>query len=259
MPPEVAAVNDILLTTKAALGSLGTTFDSLGAQTAQMAMLGSELEIAQHLNSLRKQMQEQDKKQEDGIAEIQELLRDLMEVQIIRHIQQQVEAEIETQIDEMVKEQVAENLDQHIPKTLQDELEERKQELEAVQRALHNSESRRANAELRSSDTDGSLHTIYRSNGEVSALFPKTLRALFALDAEASKRVLIEYEQPDVSDSRERNLNRFIQFCGVSYQVVSTNKPDHENDVTYRSPTAVKHEYGSFGFGALRGATLGGS
>jgi hypothetical protein len=57
-------------------------------------------------------MQEQDKKQEDGIAEIQgkrpgqgfhrpvdllnrktstELLRDLMEVQIIRHIQQQGE------------------------------------------------------------------------------------------------------------------------------------------------------------------------
>jgi len=29
---------------------LQTTFDSLGAQTAQMAMLGSELEIAQHLN-----------------------------------------------------------------------------------------------------------------------------------------------------------------------------------------------------------------
>ena len=51
-----------------------------------------------------------------------------------------MEAEIETQIDEMVKEQVAKNLDQHIPKTLQDELAERKQELEAVQRALHNSQ-----------------------------------------------------------------------------------------------------------------------
>lgn len=50
-----------------------------------------------------------------------------------------MEAEIETQIDEMLKEQVAENLERHIPKALQDELAERKQELEDVQRALHNS------------------------------------------------------------------------------------------------------------------------
>lgn len=36
---------------------------------------------------------------------------------------------------------------------------------------------------------------------------------------------------------------------------VPTNQ--NEDDVTYRSPTAVKHEYGSFRFGAIRGATLG--
>jgi len=259
LPPEVAAANEILLTMKTALGSLGTTFDSMGAQTAQMAMLGSELEIAQLLNSLRTQMKEQDQRQEEGIAEIQELLKDLMEVQIMRHLQLQVEAELETHIDEMVKEQVAHNLDKYIPKALQNELAERKQALNNVQLALHNSESRRANAELRSSDTDSDLHPIYRPNGEISALFPKNLMNLFTLDAAACKQLLIDYEQSDISDSRERNLNRFIQFCGVSYQVVPTNQLDREDDVTYRSPTAVKHEYGGFRFGMIKGAALGGS
>jgi hypothetical protein len=111
-----------------------------------------------------------------------------------------VEEDIDTHIDELVKVQVAKDLDQYIPKTLQDELAERKLQLEEVQRALHNSrvliscflpilqftnncsESRRANAELRSSDTGSCLHTIYPPKGVVSALFPRTLRELFALD-----------------------------------------------------------------------------
>jgi len=257
LPPEVAAANEILQTMKTALGALGNTFDSMGAQSAQMAVLGSELEIAQHLNSLRSIMRQQDQRQEDGIAEIQELLRDLMEVQIMKHLQQEVETEIEMQIEETVKQQVANKLEEYIPKALQDELAERKQELEQVQQALHNSESRRANAELRSSDTDGVLHTIYQPNGEISTLFPKNLMNLFTLSAQVAKQLLIDYEQQDVSDSRERNLNRFIQFCGVSYQVVPANQPDREDhDVTYRSPTAVKHEYGSFRFGAVKGASL---
>src|ERR1700720_2761017 len=102
-----------------------------------------------------------------------------------------VEVEIETRIEETVKEQVAAKLHEYIPKELQDELAARKLELERVQRALHNSlvshsfplrtqsyalvhhsESRRANAELRSGDMDSALHTIYQPNGNISALFP---------------------------------------------------------------------------------------
>jgi len=50
-----------------------------------------------------------------------------------------VETEIEIQIEETVKQQVANKLEEYIPKALQDELAERKQELEQVQQALHNS------------------------------------------------------------------------------------------------------------------------
>lgn len=29
-----------------------------------------------------------------------------------------------------------------------------------------------------------------------------------------------EYELPGISDARDRNLNRFMRFCGVSYRLV---------------------------------------
>jgi len=150
----------------------------------------------------------------------------------------------------MVKEQVALNLLEHVPESLQADLAMRKRQLEEVQQALHNSESRRANAELRSGNTDGTLHTIYRSDGEISPLFPEDLSSLFALDGDTAKRLLMEYEQgPITSDSRESNLNRFIQFCGVLYQVVTRVEQTSpiEDDVAYRSPVVVKHMKGFFG------------
>ena len=80
--------------------------------------------------------------------------------------------------------------------------------------------------------------------------------------AGTAKQLLLDYGQPDVLDShsRERNLNRFIQFVGVSYQVVRvplvlsrlseaeasqvpTSQLHHEDDVRYKSPTAVRHEH----------------
>lgn len=42
--------------------------------------------------------------------------------------------------------------------------------------------------------------------------------------AEICKALMLDYEIPDVSDARDRNLNRFMQFCGVTYQMV-TNSP----------------------------------
>jgi len=46
------------------------------------------------------------------------------------------------------------------------------------------SESRRENALLKVGDANNMLHTIYKSNGEVSLLFPKTLAAMSTLEGE---------------------------------------------------------------------------
>jgi hypothetical protein len=218
-PQEVVAAKEILNMMKNALDPLHVAFDSLEKQVGHIAMLGGH--ETEQLNPLRKRMQALDRKQQHGIEEIQLLLNDVLQKQIGELMKQEIEREYADQIDRLVEEQVAACLMTHIPQELQDEVAKSKRELEALQRALHNSESRRANASLRVSDPTTVLHTIYTPTGEISADYPKSLGALKDLDAETSKRLMIEYLIPDPLDERERNLNRFMQFCGLPYQIVS--------------------------------------
>ncbi|KAF9012589.1 hypothetical protein BDQ17DRAFT_712636 [Cyathus striatus] len=119
----------------------------------------------------------------------------MLKNQIVENMREQVEKEIVEQIDELVREHIAECLKEHIPQDLQNDVADSKRELREVRLALHNSESRRLNANLRS-------------------------WSLFSLDADTVKALMGNYEIPDPSDSCDRNLNRFMQFLGVRYQLV---------------------------------------
>jgi len=86
-------------------------------------------------------------------------------------------------------------------------------------------------------------------DGTVSPRFPKDLKGLFSLDGEFSKGALrirqkksssltqvtkaesvkalmndYEFKQP-LSSNNDHNLNRFMQFCGVRYQLVARYFP----------------------------------
>ncbi|KAF8514643.1 hypothetical protein BU17DRAFT_77019 [Hysterangium stoloniferum] len=219
--PEVEAVQDILMTMKGALSALGMTFDSLGEQTSKVAALGPALENAQQINILRGHIQQQDLRQEAKIDEIKVLLKDVLQHEIVDHLRGKVAEHINDQIEEQVRAQVEHQLTHHIPVTLQDQVDEHKRQLEDVKRALHNSESRRANSLLRSNHLGDPLHSLLMTSGEASALFPKDLTALFALDGPTAKQLLADYGLSDLGDSREKNLNKLMQFCGVAYQMVS--------------------------------------
>ena len=91
------------------------------------------------------------------------------------------------------------------------------------------------------------LRTIYKTDGTISTLFPKNLQELFGMNseqsitaprqlniadddlqfvaAETARRLLDEYGMWDGTKSRERNLNHFMQFCGVNYQLVGEDRP----------------------------------
>lgn len=136
-------------------------------------------------------------------------------------MKEQVNREIVDQIDALVQEQVAQCLKDHIPEDLQLELAQNKQEFEELQLALHNSESRRMNGSLRANRPEEALHSIYMADGTISHLFPKDLKGLFDLDADTLKDLLAEYGlAAGISHIRDANLNKFMQFCGVRYQLV---------------------------------------
>jgi len=218
---DMFSTGNLITNLKEASGSLGDIFEKLQSQTTEVAILG-QLGTTPEIKRLHRQLNEQDEIHREGVAEIRLILKDCLETQLFEHLKKQAQREIEAEIDELVREQVAECLEMIIPQDLQDEVAKQKSELKELRVKLHNSESRRANASLRSNQPDESLRVIYMQNGEVSSHYPKSLKELFDLDSETSKALMIDYELPDVSEARDRNLNRFMQFCGVSYQMVRT-------------------------------------
>lgn len=59
------------------------------------------------------------------------------------------------------------------------------------------------------------------TDGTVSRHYPKDLESLFKLDDEITKALMSDYKLPHSdSDSQDHNLNRFMRFCGVQYQLV---------------------------------------
>ncbi|KDR75618.1 hypothetical protein GALMADRAFT_1330576 [Galerina marginata CBS 339.88] len=204
---------------KSPLGHLTAAVDALQGQAMQIALLG-EPGTRKEIFDLREQMVNQDKKHQEGLAEIQHILDELLENQVVEEMRKHVEQVIANQIDGLVKEHVAECLKTHIPQELQSEVESSRRELEELDLRLHNSESRRANGNLRHNKADDLLATMLMPDGTVSTYYPKDLKGLFELDGETTKALMADYGLPEPTGSRDHNLNRFMQFCGVRYQLV---------------------------------------
>ncbi|KAG8708119.1 hypothetical protein FRC08_000105 [Ceratobasidium sp. 394] len=217
--PEAERVRAVLATMQQTLGQLGINFDSLGDQTAKVTTLPSGMEANQEILAVQRHMSRQRRKQDENIEEIKKLLREVAQEQIVEHLRSQVAEQVLEVIDDFVEQEVQRNLEEIIPVELQRQVEEQKKQLEDVRRSLHNSEARRANALLRSTHMTDPLHKLLLPNGMVSADFPEHLGELFAMDGVQAKRLLGEYGI-EPSESREKNLNRFMQFIGVSYQMV---------------------------------------
>ncbi|KAF8161351.1 hypothetical protein B0H34DRAFT_781895 [Crassisporium funariophilum] len=217
---DVERTQKAVIDLKKPLENLAEALGGLHVQTMQIANLDGQVGTKQEINDLRNQLRNQDHVLKNGMDEIQDILDKLLKDQVVSNMRKQVEKEIADQIDELVKEHVAECLRAHIPQDLRDEVAESKHELEQVRLALNNSESRRANGNLRSNKPDDLLGTIYMTDGKVSPHYPKDLKSLFSLNAESTDALMKDYELPNASDSRDHNLNRFMQFCGVRYQLV---------------------------------------
>ncbi|KAF7315020.1 ATP-binding cassette transporter [Mycena indigotica] len=146
------------------------------------------------------------------------ILGKVLNTEVIEHMKSGAEADIARQVDALVAAQVAELLKLHIPEELQVEVARQEEWLEEIQRDLRNSENRRANAMLRDGES-APLQPIYKMDGTVADKFPSTLKELFEMDVSTSQELMREYELSECSASRERNLNRLMQFFNVKYQL----------------------------------------
>ncbi|KAG8909935.1 hypothetical protein FRC00_009172 [Tulasnella sp. 408] len=210
---------------------LQVTFDTLDNAGKRVAGIGADFDHSAQIGSLKRHMLSGDTKHQQKIDEIKLLLKDSLKEDVVPYVNTVISNDIDHQLDEMIQSLVAEEIARQIPQSLRDQITEHKRHLEEVYVSLqnaiaklitersHTSEARRANALLRSTHLKDPLHPLLKANGEISDKFPRDLTALFALDAAEAKALSAEYGLPDIGDSRERNLNRFMQFCGVSYQM----------------------------------------
>ncbi|KAF6763008.1 hypothetical protein DFP72DRAFT_874379 [Ephemerocybe angulata] len=181
------------------LNALSAAFDGLHGQTMQVAVAG---EGKKDITDLGEDVEKQQLQHEAGVAEIQAIIDELLDKQALGQLRDEIEKEISLQIDDIVQAQVSACLLAHIPKELQEEVEESKQELGTQTKQLD---------------------TLLMPNGAVSPNFPKDLRTLFNLDAETCKALIEDYELPLLTDNRDKNLNKIMQFLGVKYQLVRSN------------------------------------
>lgn len=220
LPDQEARTRELFANTKVSLDALSAAFESLHGQTLHLAAVNGAAG-SKEIVGFRSQIAEQERRHQEGVNEIQGIINDLLEQQFVGQTREEVEQEISGHINEMVKDAVGECLQAHVPNGLQAEMEDNKKELERARIALHNSESRRMNNKLRAEDPSQPLETLLMPNGSVSSQFPKDLECIFSLDAKTCETLAREYDIPDISDSRDKNLNKFMQFCGVRYQLLN--------------------------------------
>ncbi|KAG8955588.1 hypothetical protein FRC04_007579 [Tulasnella sp. 424] len=235
--PDTNQMKDVLTSMRETLETLGVTFDNLDNAGKRVAGLGADFDHSAQIASLKRHMLSGDSKHQQKIDEIKcrtyvlspvgnksniycaVLLKDSLKDDVVPYVNAVISNDIDRQLEDMIQSLVAEEIARQIPQSLRDQIMDHKRHLEEVHVNLQNAEARRANALLRSTHLKDPLHPLLKANGEVSAKFPRDLTALFALDAAEAKALSSEYGLPDIGDSRERNLNRFMQFCGVSYQM----------------------------------------
>ncbi|TFK84843.1 hypothetical protein K466DRAFT_588565 [Polyporus arcularius HHB13444] len=222
VPTKAQGAAELMATMKRSLDSYGETLEALGKQVLETLDVGSDSKVTEDVGVLRRHMRDMNTKQDQQLLEIQALMKEVLEKDVVNHLTELIESEVMKDIDALVDQEVARLLPDYIPEDLQEELRKDQRELEEVQKALYNSESRRANSTLRSHRLHETVHDLYNVHGEKSSDFPRTLGEMFSISHEKAISMMEEFGAGEPSASRERNINRLMQTFGIQYQLVST-------------------------------------
>jgi len=254
LTPELLAVGELVAAMKRVVGVLGTTFDSLGEQTERVATLAPALKAAELIKKLRSEIAHVITQSEMQALEIKNSLDEAVK----QTLSEEIKAHIQATVASEVTDRVTRQLNAQIPENLRQQIKSHKRQILEVQRSLHNSEARQHNSVLGPAALNVELRPLLRplpsaeqspmpgsvlptpvpisrqaslseTTPTASPLFPRDLKALFALKSEEAQTLVKEYGlgeeavpvTPIVApgtepDSRERNLNKFMAHIGVS-------------------------------------------
>jgi len=220
-PPNMDNVHDLMAVMKTTMDALGGTFEALNSTSQRVEELQNEpaLDAVKQISDLRKQLVKRDRRQETKMQEIEQLLREVLQHEIVEYLKGQIADQIEEVIAAEVEAQVALQLNRHIPPTIQESFAANQRQLDEVQFTMKNAEARRANGQLRANNLQGPMHQMLPPSGTIPENFPDCMSTLLAMDGEQVISLLEHYELTPAS-TREENLNKFMRYCNIGYQVV---------------------------------------
>jgi len=223
-PPNTENLLELMTIMKGTMDQLDGTFEALNQTGGRVEGLQSEpaLDSVSQIQALRRHLVYQDRRQQDKMEDIRVILSEVLQGEIVEFLKVVIEGEIEEMIDKEVEEQVAERLQKHIPPHLREMVDAHKRQLDDVTRNLHNVEARRRNAALRHQQGDGTIYPLQLPSAQPSENFPTNLDELVNVEAEKLANLMVEYGMRPGS-SREENLNDFMKFCHIGYEVVPTS------------------------------------
>lgn len=203
--------------------SLSQTYDTLQKQRANVVSNAPTMDGAKQVLMIRKQLVAMDKRQEENVTALTQVIQETVIENIVDHLQQNLQAMVARQVRDRLVAAVAREFDTQFPSPLAQQVIEHKRKLNEVRLSLHNSEARRANAVLRPSPDhlEGPLAPLLRSDGTKSDLFPPTLQKFFQMQVPSLHALMDDFEiQYTNEDSRDRLLNKVMGFVGVTFQIV---------------------------------------
>jgi len=219
--PDTAAIRELLGMMRANLDTLGETFKTVNEQSARVSMLGPSMQDAStQIQTLRRQVRSQEKKQDLRVNEIKHMIKNTLKEQVAEELRTHIKDQIRAEVFAQVKDEIEVQLPEHLPVSLKQQVGESKKYLVGVRHALVNSEARRANSVLRTSNLDDPLAVVLKPDGTRSVVYPADLRSLFSYDTHMTRALLKDYELPD-HELQEKNLNRFMSHIGIPFQLVA--------------------------------------
>lgn len=148
-------------------------------------------------------------------TEVEALLGDIDD-DVLKYLKDEIEKDINLEIDKIVDNQVTQELNTHIPRSLREKMKKQKDEVQAIQAELHNSESCRANSSIK--DLSDPIQAIYNEKGESSPLFPGSMRDLLALP-DGNVRDLTKFYGGTLH-SRNDQINWLMRLWGLDFHML---------------------------------------
>ncbi|KAH9941923.1 hypothetical protein B0H21DRAFT_543111 [Amylocystis lapponica] len=221
--PDTAAIRELLRMMKENLGTLGQTFKTLNEQSATVSTLSPSMEdAATQIHEIRRQIRSEEKKQDLRVKDVKHMIKNGLKHQVSEELRDHIRDTIKSEIAIQVKEQIDIHIAEHLPVSLKQQTEESKKQLVQVRHALVNSEARRANSILRTSNLDDPLAVVLKPDGTRSGVYPADLRSLFSYDMCMTRALLKDHDLTEHED-REKNLSRFMSYIGVPFPLIAVS------------------------------------